>query len=150
MKVTRSEKAARTVILTCLFLTWILGSLFFVLPVLAHTASIGGSIATSGAQTSVQKPPRANCHVVLARGMQPCVKRVYPWSLNEAHPSPRVLVGPDWTLSYICDGGPGNLDINGRFIQTMSCDNAWHSTSFGRGGFIQVFVDRAADVTVIG
>jgi hypothetical protein len=138
--------AMRLAFVSLLLLIFMGGSLLFILPALAHNMSSNGNVASSG----VQKPPRANCHVVLAHGMQPCVKHVYPWSLDDAHPSPRVLLGPDWTLSYICDGGPGNLDINGRFIQSLVCDNAWHSMSFGRGGFVQVAVDRAADVTVIG
>lgn len=142
--------AARMAFVALLFLIWMGGSLVFILPALAHSTSNNGHVATHSTQTDVQKPPRANCHVVLAHGIQPCLRRVYPWSLDESHPSPRVLVGPDWTLSYICDGGPGRLFINGRFIQALTCDNAWHSRTFGRGGFAQVAVDRAADVTVVG
>jgi len=156
MNITRSEKAWRMALLACLPLILLLGSLLFILPSLAHKTSthaytMGPALRIyATAPVTRQNTLQENCHVVVASGMQPCVKRTYNWTLDETHPSPRLLVGPDWSLSYACDGGPGKLFINERFIQAMVCDNAWHSRTFGRGGFAQISVDRQVDVTVVG
>lgn len=144
------KKWARQAFVTLALLLLLLGSLTFVAPSLARSMSKPAS--SNARHLTPAQPPRAHCRVIVRHGSgpQPCFQRAYPWMLDGVHPSPRILVGPEWTLRYICDGGPGSLFINGRFIQAMTCDNAWHSRTFGRGGFVQVYVDRRADVTVVG